>query len=158
MVSKVRGNEFHGKRKCRRGRRAIAGKAPRHRWHLRQWRHFRIGNLQNLKGPVGFESHPLRHLHSLSLVRWRLGWSSGVERLAALVVLGTNPTLSATLNVSILDTYTARSVFRYLTRHFSLAHSGTCVGFPPASQQIQNLRGARSSRPGVIAIGTLEVR
>jgi hypothetical protein len=47
---------------CRgiRGARAIAGKAPRHRWHPRQSWQCRICNLQNLKGPGGFESHPLR--------------------------------------------------------------------------------------------------
>ena len=39
---------------------AIGCKAPRHRWHSRQWRHSRICNLRNLKGRVGFESHPLR--------------------------------------------------------------------------------------------------
>jgi hypothetical protein len=43
--------------------RAIAGNAPRHPWHLRQRRHCGIRNLQNLKGPVGFESHPLRQQH-----------------------------------------------------------------------------------------------
>jgi hypothetical protein len=41
--------------------RAMAAKASRQRWHLRQWRHDRSCNLQNLKSPAGFESHPLRH-------------------------------------------------------------------------------------------------
>jgi hypothetical protein len=41
---------------------AIGCKASRHRWHLRQRRHLRICNLQNLKGRIGFESHPLRHI------------------------------------------------------------------------------------------------
>jgi hypothetical protein len=36
--------------------RATACKAPRHAWHLRRRRHFRMCNLQNLNGPVGFES------------------------------------------------------------------------------------------------------
>src|SRR6266850_6865453 len=35
-------------------------KAPRQRWHLRRSWQRRICNLQNLQGPVGFESHPLR--------------------------------------------------------------------------------------------------
>ena len=43
------------------GPRATACKAPRHRWHSRQAWHCGICNLQNLKSPVGFESHPLRH-------------------------------------------------------------------------------------------------
>ena len=47
--------------------RATACKAPRHRWHLRQCWHRRICNLQNLKGPVGFESHPLRQ-HKLLII------------------------------------------------------------------------------------------
>ena len=38
-------------------------KAPQRRWHIRQWRHFRIRNLQSLKSPGGFESHSLRNLH-----------------------------------------------------------------------------------------------
>ena len=58
--------------------RATACKAPRHRWHLRQRRHRGICNLQNLKGPIGFESHPLRilpivHFQQLS---WRSGFSA----------------------------------------------------------------------------------
>ena len=52
-----------------RSQRAIAGNAPRHRWHPRQRRHCGICNLQKLKGLVGFESHPLRQLpHSRSVV------------------------------------------------------------------------------------------
>jgi toxin ParE1/3/4 len=42
---------------------AIGCKAPRHRWHSRQRRQCSICNLQNPKGRVGFESHPLRQLH-----------------------------------------------------------------------------------------------
>jgi hypothetical protein len=40
--------------------RAIAGKAPWHRWHLRQRRHCPICNLQNLKEARESESHSLR--------------------------------------------------------------------------------------------------
>ena len=50
---------------CSSGVRATACKAPRHCWHLRQSWHCGICNLQNLKGPVGFESHPLRQLELL---------------------------------------------------------------------------------------------
>jgi hypothetical protein len=39
--------------------RVIAGKVPRHRWHLRQRRHCGICNLQNLRDPQEFESHSL---------------------------------------------------------------------------------------------------
>src|SRR6267142_2636016 len=42
--------------------RAMACKVPRQRWHSRQPWHCGICNLQNLNGPVGFESHPLRQL------------------------------------------------------------------------------------------------
>ena len=45
-----------------------------------------------LQGARGFESHPLRHLHSLTLVRWRFGCASGFDRRAPRVALGTNPT------------------------------------------------------------------
>src|SRR5712692_1308212 len=38
--------------------RAIACKASRQRWHLRQSRHCRICNLQNVKRPGGFEPDP----------------------------------------------------------------------------------------------------
>jgi hypothetical protein len=44
--------------------RAAACKALRQRWHSRQRRQRRVCNLQNLRDPVGFESHPLRHLLS----------------------------------------------------------------------------------------------
>ena len=47
---------------------AIGCKAPRHRWHSRQRRQCRICNLQNLKGRVGFESHPLRFPRSRSVI------------------------------------------------------------------------------------------
>lgn len=39
---------------------ATGCKGPRHRWHSRQHLQFRICNLRNLKGRVGFESHALR--------------------------------------------------------------------------------------------------
>jgi len=48
------------RQKIRLGQRAMACKAPRHRWHSRQPWQCGICNLQILKGPVGFESHPLR--------------------------------------------------------------------------------------------------
>src|SRR5712691_5492430 len=38
--------------------RAIACKASRQRWHLRQSRHCRICNLQNARRPGGFEPDP----------------------------------------------------------------------------------------------------
>jgi hypothetical protein len=41
---------------------AIRCKAPRHRWHSRQPRHYGICKLQNPKDLTEFESHPLRHL------------------------------------------------------------------------------------------------
>jgi hypothetical protein len=44
--------------------RAMACKAPRHRWHLRQRQQCGVCNLQNLQNPVGFESHPLRQIHA----------------------------------------------------------------------------------------------
>jgi hypothetical protein len=72
----------HSAARCAVG--AIGCKAPRHRWHLRQRRHFRICNSQNLKGRSGFESHPLRQLPRLRLGRRPLGrdcdghWASGV--------------------------------------------------------------------------------
>jgi hypothetical protein len=51
----------------------------------------------------GHESHPLRHLHSLALVRWRFGSASGTPRLAfGSPRTGTNPTLSAT-TVPVVD-------------------------------------------------------
>jgi len=61
----------------RKGQRAIAAKAPRHRGHLRQRRHFRICNLQNLRGPVGFESHSLRQFSRRE--NWRFGRSVKIE-------------------------------------------------------------------------------
>ena len=47
-------------------RRAIACKAPRQRRHSRQPWECRICNLQNLKTPGGFESHPLRQTQSFA--------------------------------------------------------------------------------------------
>ena len=42
--------------------RAMACKAPRHRWHLRQPRHCGTCNLRNLKEAREFESHSLRQV------------------------------------------------------------------------------------------------
>jgi hypothetical protein len=42
--------------------RAMAGKAPRHPWHLWQSRHCGFCKLQNRKEPPEFESHSLRQL------------------------------------------------------------------------------------------------
>ena len=66
MASQARGQirpqTSRGVNSRRFSRRATACKAPRHRWHLRQSWRCRICNLQNLKSPVRFESHPLRQL------------------------------------------------------------------------------------------------
>ena len=45
--------------------RAMAGNAPRHRWHSRQRRCFRICKLQNLKEAGKFESHSLRQSNTV---------------------------------------------------------------------------------------------
>ena len=65
---------------------AIWCKVPRDCWQRWETRHFRVCNLQNLNGLTEFDSHPLRHLHSLPLARWWFGWSSGIARRTACVV------------------------------------------------------------------------
>jgi len=76
--------------------RAIAGKAPRHRWHLRQSWRLRICNLQSLNGPCGFESHSLHQLpHSRSVARGSGGLIGhrATRGLRRSLRLGSNPTL-----------------------------------------------------------------
>ena len=60
--------------------RATACKAPRQRWYLRQPWQCGTCNLQNLKGPVGFESHPLRQYKPL-----KIKWIQVREFLACLI-------------------------------------------------------------------------
>jgi hypothetical protein len=60
--------------------RATACKTLRQRGRLRQSRHRGICKLLKREDPRGFESHPLRHLPSLTLRRRPFGWSSCLAR------------------------------------------------------------------------------
>lgn len=71
-------------------RRVKSGKAPRHRWHLRQPWQFRICKLQILQGLTGFESHPLRQSSLRSVLSARVVFRLRATRVP-LVALGTNP-------------------------------------------------------------------
>ena len=70
-----------------------SGQGARHRWHLRQWWQFRICTLQNLNGPVGFESHPLRHPSPIARCARGFGWQAASVRrvLAAPAASGRRP-------------------------------------------------------------------
>jgi predicted nucleic acid-binding protein len=71
--------------------RAIAGNAPRYRWHSRQRWQRGICNLQNLKGAGEFESHSLRQLPRLWLGRCRFVCAARSRPAIAIYVLDTNP-------------------------------------------------------------------
>jgi len=72
---------FYRRPSCQR---AIACKAPRHSWHLRQSRQSGLCNLQNLREWIRFESHPLRHPPSLTPGVIVLGVSYGGWRKSSL--------------------------------------------------------------------------
>ena len=61
----------------------MAGKAPRHRWHLRHSWHYGICNLQNLKDGQEFESHSLRHNLSFRINSLQAAQEFPVQRSVA---------------------------------------------------------------------------
>jgi hypothetical protein len=109
---------------------AIGRKAPRHRWHSRQRRQWRLCNLQNLKGRVGFESHPLRFPRSRSVIG--SGGTLGIAQLTP----SYHPDDSFTASV---ETLTGRGITTVQRRQtavlpLTLVVRHPCTGHPQETQ------------------------